>query len=273
MEQYVADHVIRIGQGEPMLLIHGLGHRKEAWDPVLPALGGRFDVAAADLPGFGGADPLAEAPTDGALADHCEALMDAMGWDTAHLVGNSLGGLIALRLGSRGRARSVTALSPGGQMVGWEQTWARAVLRLNRTIAPHALRVPALSDTAIGRRIAMASVFGRPERMNRAYARLSIEGLAQASAFEAVLDCARWQVDDVADIPAPVTIAWGSRDWLLLPRQGVRWATALGDGARLVKLAGLGHTPMPDDPDVVVDVIVRTAARATSRESAASHAG
>ena len=57
MESYLADHVTRVGagNGEPLLLIHGLGHCKEAWDPVIGLLGARFDVAAIDLPGFGGA--------------------------------------------------------------------------------------------------------------------------------------------------------------------------------------------------------------------------
>jgi pimeloyl-ACP methyl ester carboxylesterase len=258
MDDYFADHVIRLGRGAPMLLLHGVGHRKEGWDPLLPGLGARYDVAAIDLPGFGGAAPLPGVPDDEALADWCERVMDEMGWDTAHLVGNSLGGRVALRLARRGRARSVTALSPAGQTVGWEARWAKAVLRTTRALAPWAARVPALSDTATGRAVALSSVFGRPRAMGRGYARLSIEGLRDATAFEPTVDANLTIVADDKPIEVPVTIAWGTRDWLLLPRQGRRWAAAL-PGSRLVKLPGLGHTPMPDDPGMVVDVIRRTA--------------
>jgi pimeloyl-ACP methyl ester carboxylesterase len=260
MDRYLAEHVIRVGRGEPMLLVHGIGHRKEGWDPVLPGLAGRYDVAAIDLPGFGGADPLPDRPTDEALADWCERVLDELGWDTAHLVGNSLGGLIALRLAGRGRARTVTALSPGGKMVGWEQRWAKALLRTMRAAAPLAARVPALADRAATRQAVLGIIFGRPAAVTPAYARLSTAGLATATAFEATLDAATWCIEDLKPIDAavPVTIAWGTRDVLLWPWQGQRWKADVPH-ARLIRLAGLGHTPMPDDPDLVVDVIARTA--------------
>ncbi len=259
MDDYFANHVIRLGQGEPMLLLHGIGHCKEGWDPVLPALAGGHDVAAIDLPGFGGAEELAVRPDDAALADWCERVMDEMGWDRAHLVGNSLGGLIALRLASRGRALSVTALSPGGQMVGWERTWATTLLKVVRRAAPWMARVPTVTDSALGRWLALSMVFGRPAAMTSGYARMSLGSLIRASSFETTLDAAEWQVE-LKPIDVPVTIAWGTRDVLLLPQQGVRWAHAL-PGSRLVKLPGLGHTPMPDDPAMVSEVIRRTAAR------------
>lgn len=258
MEDYFADHVIRLGQGEPMLLVHGLGHCKEAWDPVLAALAGHYDVAAIDLPGFGGAQPLDVVPSDAALTDWCERIMDEMGWDTAHVVGNSLGGLIALRLGGRGRARSVTAISPGGQMVGWEHTWASLQLKAVKALAPHVGRLPALLDTVWGRRLSLSTVFGRPENVTPGYARKSLRALVDATAFAQTLDATEWVAQDIKPIEAPVTIAWGTRDILLLPQQGRRWAQAL-PGSRLVKLPTLGHTPMPDDPAMVVDVIRRTA--------------
>lgn len=261
MERYRSHHRIRIGRGEPLLLLHGLGHRKEGWEPVLPALAARFDVVAIDLPGFGGAPPLEGTPTDLALADFVEGVLDDLGWDTAHISGNSLGGLIALRLADRGRARSVTALSPAGKAVGWEHTWARAVLRTMRLVAPPLSGIPAVSDTAIGRRLAMAVVFGRPDRMTSGYARSSLEGLTMATAFAETLDAVELHTEDVAPVTVPVTIAWGTRDVLLLPTQGERWARSL-PGSRLVRLRGLGHTPMPDDPAVVVDVIARTIAAA-----------
>jgi pimeloyl-ACP methyl ester carboxylesterase len=251
---------IRLGRGEPLLLVHGLGHSKEGWDPVLPALAADHDVVALDLPGFGAAPPLAVPPTDEALVDHCEAVMDELGWPTAHLVGSSLGGLLAIRLAGRGRARTVTALAPAGQPRGWERTWARALLRASRAAAPLAARVPAVWSTSTGRAVALGAHFGRPRDVRPAYARLAIEGLARSTAFEATL---RETVDavDVKPVDVPVTIAWGTRDVLLWPWQGQRWHAAL-PGSRLVRLRGLGHLPMGEDPAAVVDVVRRTVAAA-----------
>ena len=106
----------RGGAGEPLVLVHGIGHTWRGWRPMLPALERHFDVLAVDLPGFGHSPPLpaGQACTPEALADAVEAAMDAAGFETAHLAGNSLGGWIALILARRGRARTVTAISPAG---------------------------------------------------------------------------------------------------------------------------------------------------------------
>src|SRR5687767_4165720 len=104
----------RKGSGEPLVLIHGIGHRRQAWDPVVDLLAQSYDVIAVDLAGFG------ESPAypDGVPYDMDHAMEDlsanfaAWGIEKPHVVGNSLGGAIALELGARGLARSVTALSP-----------------------------------------------------------------------------------------------------------------------------------------------------------------
>src|SRR5688500_8806710 len=106
----------RGGAGEPLVLVHGIGHTWRGWKPMLPELERHFDVLAVDLPGFGHSAPLpaGQACTPEELADAVEQAMDAAGFETAHLAGNSLGGWIALILARRGRARTVTAISPAG---------------------------------------------------------------------------------------------------------------------------------------------------------------
>ena len=106
----------RGGSGEPLVLVHGIGHTWRGFVPMLPLLEPRFDVLAVDLPGFGNSPPLnnGRAPTPEVLADAVEEAMDAAGFGTAHVAGNSLGGWIALELARRGRARTCTALSPAG---------------------------------------------------------------------------------------------------------------------------------------------------------------
>ena len=112
----------RGGSGEPLVLIHGIGHTWRGWKPMLPALERRFDVLAVDLPGLGHS-PALPAGTDStpeALADAVERQMLGAGFDSAHLAGNSLGGWISLELARRGRARTVTAISPAGLQHGRE---------------------------------------------------------------------------------------------------------------------------------------------------------
>ncbi len=104
----------RVGRGAPLLLLHGIGHHRQAWDPVVDILATEREVFAVDLPGFGASPALPDGLThdlptmNAALGGLCEALE----LDRPHVAGNSLGGLLALELGRSRLVRSVTALSP-----------------------------------------------------------------------------------------------------------------------------------------------------------------
>src|SRR5918998_6203737 len=127
----------RGGTGEPLVLIHGIGHTWRGWKPMLPHLERSFDVLAVDLPGFGHSPPLPAGtePTPEALADAVERAMDEAGFDRARVAGNSLGGWIALELARRGRALTVTAISPAGLQHAREKGWGANVLRAMRWAA------------------------------------------------------------------------------------------------------------------------------------------
>ncbi|MGZ4294276.1 MAG: alpha/beta fold hydrolase, partial [Solirubrobacteraceae bacterium] len=111
---FTAQH--RGGTGPPLVLVHGFTDTWRTWELVLPALEARHDVLAVTLAGHAGGPPLPGEPDDDTLAEGVERAMDEAGFDLAHVVGNSLGGHIALRLAARGRARTVVALAPAG---GW----------------------------------------------------------------------------------------------------------------------------------------------------------
>ena len=108
----------RAGQGEPVVLLHGFTATWRCWIPVLAELVARYDVFAPTLTGHHGGPPVTagQEHTLEAAAQHVENQLDEAGIETAHLVGNSMGGALALELAKRGRARSVVGLSPGG---GW----------------------------------------------------------------------------------------------------------------------------------------------------------
>ena len=105
----------RRGEGPPLVLIHGIGARRGAWDPVAERLTDR-ETLAIDLPGFGDSAPLPLGPGL-AIPDYVDAVerffADA-GLERPHVAGNSMGGGIALELARRGAVASATALSPIG---------------------------------------------------------------------------------------------------------------------------------------------------------------
>ena len=107
----------RGGSGPPLVCLHGFGDTWRTWELVLPALERRHDVLAPTLAGHAGGPPIEGELGDGVLADAVERDLDRAGFRTAHLVGNSLGGYVALQLAARGRAQSVVAFAPAG---GWD---------------------------------------------------------------------------------------------------------------------------------------------------------
>ena len=106
----------RGGSGSPLVCLHGFTDTWRTWELVLPVLERHHDVLAPTLPGHAGGPLLASDAGIADVADAVERLMDEAELATAHIVGNSLGGYVALHLAARGRAKSVVVLSPAG---GW----------------------------------------------------------------------------------------------------------------------------------------------------------
>ncbi|MFJ5548845.1 alpha/beta fold hydrolase [Streptomyces sp. NPDC093225] len=248
----------RRGAGEPLLLLHGIGHHLQAWHPVLDLLAADHDVVAVDLPGFGASGPLPDGVPHGlgSIVPALGALCEALGLDRPHVAGNSLGGLIALEMGRDKTVRSVTALSPAGFWNEPERRYAFTTLRAMRAGA-RALPRPAverLARTRAGRAALTGTIYARPGRRSPEAVVAETLALRGAHGFAETL-AAGTRVRFSDDVPGlPVTIAWGDRDRLLLPRQGVRAKRTVPD-ARLVRLRGCGHVPMNDDPALVARVI------------------
>ncbi|MBA2947568.1 alpha/beta fold hydrolase [Streptomyces himalayensis] len=249
----------RQGTGEPLVLLHGLGYHRQAWGAVGPLLAGSRDTIAMDLPGFGESpdlDPAVPRDLETAVA-WLGAVFEELGVDRPHVVGHSLGGLIALRLGQAGLARSVTALAPAGFWTGAERRYAYAML----TAARQGVRL--LPDEAMawlarspaGRAALTGTLYGRslcPQETVVA----SLRALRDAAAFGSTLRAGREGVLFSGDIPdVPVTIAWGTWDRVLPPWQAYRVKAMIPD-ARLVPLPDCGHVPMNDAPELVARVIL-----------------
>ncbi|MFJ1703814.1 alpha/beta fold hydrolase [Kitasatospora sp. NPDC088346] len=252
----------RRGDGPPLLLLHGIGHRWQGWKPVLDLLAREREVIAVDLPGFGASPPLpAGVPytVDSAMRVLGDFLA-SIGVERPHVAGNSLGGLFTLHAARHGLASSATALSPAGFYRRSGFLYARGVLNLHRFAArtPEPVRAR-LAEYPQGRRLMFGMIYGRPERLDPDELLLDTRALLHAPGFRQTLVAGRAEQAQgfPTAIPSevPVTIAWGSRDRLLPYAQGRR-ARLLLPAARFVPLADCGHVPMGDNPELVARVLL-----------------
>ncbi|MGW7793876.1 alpha/beta fold hydrolase, partial [Streptomyces tricolor] len=181
----------RVGRGEPLVLLHGIGHHRQAWDPVVDILATEREVIAVDLPGFGASPGLPDGlaydlPTTNSVLG---ALFEALELDRPHVAGNSLGGLLALELGREKRVRSVTALSPAGFWTEAERRYAFTVLLAMRGVAQR-LPLPLverLSRTAAGRTALTSTIYARPARRSPEAVVAETLALVGAAGFGATL--------------------------------------------------------------------------------------
>ena len=258
----------RKGSGEPLVLIHGIGHRRQAWDPVLERLAESYDVIAVDLAGFGESAAYSEGVKYN-MPNAVDNLTDnfaAWGLDKPHVVGNSLGGALALELGARGVVSSVTALSPAGffGILNRVQTFVLLImLRISSKLPDRVLRF--VSQKSWGRKLAGSTLYVHPERFTADEVYGDALSLKRATGFErTILSGARYSFK--LQVPVPTTIAWGTRD-LILPYGSSAIAQERMPDARHVALPHCGHVPMIDDPDLIVRVIANTIDAAVSAES------
>jgi pimeloyl-ACP methyl ester carboxylesterase len=249
----------REGAGPTLVLLHGIGHHWQAWQPVIELLAGEFEILACDSPGFGRSPPLAAGiePTIPAYADAFEWFFAELGVERPHVAGHSMGGAIALELARRRTARSVSAFSPAGFWTPLERRFCQLSLGALASM-PRALRpaVLALARTRAGRTALFAQTFGYPERLPAEEAVATLTDAWDAPAFAGALAAFRhYRFSEPEQLRrTPVTIAWGNRDRLLpyalqapRARRMLPWATHVTLGA--------GHVPFHDDPAAVAAVI------------------
>lgn len=258
----------RTGTGEPLILLHGQGNSHRTWDSVIPHLAAERDVIAVDLPGHGDS-PLrpnghGDSPADIALA--VADLLDDLGLDSAHVAGNSNGGWVALELGRLHRARTVTALSPAGLWRRSAPAYIRVAMRQARInsrvvhrLAPNAPR------TRLVRALFLVQASGHPTKVPYDVALAAVQDMATAPGFrETLRGLERRSFRDGAAIEVPVTVAFGTRDRVLLPAL-TRRRDELPPHTRWVKLAGCGHIPMFDDPTAVAALLLESSRPTTER--------
>jgi pimeloyl-ACP methyl ester carboxylesterase len=253
----------RHGSGEPLVLVHGVTHRRQAWYPVLDLLAPHREVILVDLPGHGRSPALETGgrPVEDVLREIFKTFLDEQGLDRPHVAGNSLGGRIALEAGVNGHARSVTALSPAGFWTSDAQfAYTRSLFTSAATLVDRlGPRAHALAHSRSGRRLIYGMLMSHPSRVGADHALGDVRAFCYAlPALRILLAAARpFEGEIAADIP--VTVAWAARD-LVLPPWQADVAKRVLPQAEHVMMRGAGHVPMWDDPKTVARILLRGSA-------------
>lgn len=254
----------RDGSGEPIVLIHGGGGTWRQWRPVIPLLEQHHEVLAVNLVGHWGGEPQpaeAEAHLD-LFVDGVERDMDAAGWPNAHVAGISLGGLVALLLAKRGRARTCTAIATIG---GWDQGGDLGLRMVARSYRLFHLVTQAMAQDPARwsrrprlRRLLYWHHFARTDRMDPADTAHMIVGAANAPILPALFDWAANHEGPTGldQIPCPVQLLFPTKDFVFpRHRYGERLIGAIPH-AEVHDIPGAGHCATWDDPDIVADKII-----------------
>ena len=253
------------GEGPGLVLLHGWGDSADTWRPLLAELGAHDRRAiAVDLPGFGTASPL----DDGLMLPQLDAFADALvrewaGEEDVVIVGNSLGGVTALRLAERPDLplAGVIPVAPAGlQMPRWfdvieRDPLTRRILGLPLPIAPAVLR-------AMVGEIYRQLVFARPRAAEAAVVAAFAAHHASRARVAALLDSGRRLLPELQTSPfdferveCPVLLVWGTRD-RMVPHTGARILLEALPGTRVELLDGVGHCPQLEATDRLLELLL-----------------
>ncbi|HEY0449828.1 alpha/beta fold hydrolase [Actinophytocola sp.] len=239
------------GDGPPVVLLHGIGRSLDDFAEQHELLGDAFRVYSVDLAGFGGSDPLPGTCTLPALADTVAGFLDAVGETRpAHLVGNSLGGAVAMLLALRhpDRVRSLVLANSAG--FGREVTIALRLLAL-RPLGRLLLRPSLGGSRRTERAIFRDAAFVTEARIARAFelsrrphgARVMLELCRQLGTVRGVRQPWRDAVlAATAAAAVPTFVVWGEKD-LILPAAHLEAAKVVLPHARTHLFRDTGHMP------------------------------
>jgi pimeloyl-ACP methyl ester carboxylesterase len=256
---------IHLGSGEPVLLLHPFMMSSHVWHDVAPALArtGRIEVFAPSMAGHNGGPHtrswFLDTPT---LADYVERQLDELGWDTAHIVGNSLGGWVAFELERRGRARTLTAIAPAG---GWHR-WSPVKYEIvGKFVAglPVWLTALALGQRAArlpgAKQLASVPISATAAALSDADLREVIDDVTHCRAYYQLLIKALLLpgLMELADTGIPTHLVICERDRVLPhPRFTKHFTRHIPDISKVTTLDNVGHIPMFEAPQLIADLIV-----------------
>jgi pimeloyl-ACP methyl ester carboxylesterase len=255
-------NVIELGEGPPLLFVHGLAGSWQNWLEQLPVFAdgtsgvGRHRVIAMDLPGFGRSPMPTEQISISGYARLLDRLLDRLGIDAAAVVGNSMGGFVSaeLAIAFPQRVERLVLVSPSGLSTyrpDATRTLSR-LQRLERIIAAQAAWVASKSDTVARRprlREATLSIVARhPDRLPAALAAEQLRGAGKPGFMQALAAHLTYDFRNrLGEIACPTLIVWGADDRVVTVRDASVF-TELIPNSRAVIYEDTGHVAMLERP-------------------------
>jgi pimeloyl-ACP methyl ester carboxylesterase len=250
---------LEAGAGPCVVLLHGLGATNASMLPTLRALSPTYRVIAPDLPGFGDSDKPIRAYHPAFFAAWAASLLDELGIDRAHFIGNSMGGRISIEMGLRhpSRVNKLVLFAPSMAFLKYRQ-----LVPVVRFLMPELAVVPLFLPRS--RAVAgLRSMFHVPSRLALPWYEAAIDEFLRifktprgriaffSAARQIYLEDARgrrgfW--DRLEGLDAPSLFLWGQHD-RLVPLGFSRHAARSIPHARSIVLEGCGHVPQFELPD------------------------
>lgn len=239
------------GAGPPVILLHGIGRSLEDWAEQHELLRGRHRVYSVDLPGYGESEPLGQPYTLPALARFVADFLDAVEIpQPAHLVGNSLGGAVAMQLAVQAPDRVTSLVLVNSAGFGREVTIALRLLAI-RPLGRLLLRPSRHSARRVERSLFQDPAFVTQARVEHTFAlaqrphaaRVLLETVRSLGTFRGARP--QWRqtlLHAVADLDIPILVVWGDRD-LILPAAHLDAARARLPQAHTFLFPDTGHMP------------------------------
>jgi pimeloyl-ACP methyl ester carboxylesterase len=256
-------NTIALGEGPPLVFVHGLSGSWPNWLEQLPVFAGRSSIGnrrviAMDLPGFGHSPMPHERITISGYARTLDGLLRALGVDEpAALVGNSMGGFVAaeLAIAFPQRVERLVLVSAAGLSTYNHPGATRAlptIRRAERIVAAYAGWVAAHADATTRRpglrNAALGLVNAHPGRLPAAVAAEQIRGAGKPGFAQALEANLNYDFSHrLQEIACPTLIVWGDRDRVITPRDADRFAQLI-PGSRKVVFEDTGHMAMLERP-------------------------
>lgn len=255
------------GDGPPLILLHGVGDNAFDWSWVMPALARTHRVYAPDLPGSGGsAGPRGNDYSPASFERFLAAFMDALEVENTAVVGNSLGGLVGLRLALNDPDRVTALVLLAGAGLGRKVSPALRSLALpgyGRLAVAWGKRPPGAAQRALAR---ATLLFGSPRRIPAKWLKEQYDLARRPGFLKGQLATVRAQVgirgqreillSRLPSLRVPTLVVWGERDRVLPPDQAREAVSRIPDGS-LELIPDCGHLPQVERPDRVAEILVR----------------
>lgn len=249
-------NAIELGEGEPVVFVHGLSGSWQNWLEQLPVFARDHRVIAFDLPGFGQSEMPAEPisiPLYGRIVD---AVLDELDVSAAAVVGNSMGGFIGaeVAIASPERVERLVLVSAAGLSIEYrrDEHVLRVLRRLERRLTAQGAWLASRSETIVRRRrlrrALLAVVASHPELLPGPLSAEQLRGSGKPGFVDALDALTSYPIRArLGEIACPTLIVWGDKDHLVPVRDAFEFERLIPNSRKVI-YRDTGHVAMLERP-------------------------